>query len=134
MGRAIQPRENKMNRINIQIETDDGAVNFSGPLQATKNFTEFTLTGFGEKKIQIIKVVREFTGLGLKQSKDLVESLPHAFVANDLAFEGVGSEVTIARFHGALIEHGAEASSPESGGAASLVLDFLGLVTNLVKL
>lgn len=122
-----------MNRINIQIETDDGAVSFSGPLQAaTKNFTEFTLTSFGEKKIQIIKVVREWTGLGLKQSKDLVESLPHAFVANDL--QGIGSEVTIARFHETLIEHGAEASNPESGGAATaLVSDFLGLVTKLVN-
>lgn len=34
------------------------------------------LTGFGDKKIQVIKVVRELTGLGLKEAKDLVESVP----------------------------------------------------------
>ncbi len=40
--------------------------------------TEFdvVLTGFGEKKIQVIKVVRELTGLGLKEAKDLVEGVP----------------------------------------------------------
>ncbi len=42
--------------------------------------TEFSvlLTGSGEKKIQVIKVVRELTGLGLKESKDLVENAPKA--------------------------------------------------------
>jgi len=40
--------------------------------------TEFTvmLTAAGEKKIQVIKVVRELTGLGLKEAKDLVEGAP----------------------------------------------------------
>ncbi len=40
--------------------------------------TEFdaVLTGFGDKKIQVIKVVRELTGLGLKEAKDLVEAVP----------------------------------------------------------
>ena len=39
---------------------------------------EFTvvLTGAGDKKIQVIKVVRELTGLGLKEAKDLVEGVP----------------------------------------------------------
>ena len=39
---------------------------------------EFTvvLTAGGEKKIQVIKVVRELTGLGLKEAKDLVDSAP----------------------------------------------------------
>jgi large subunit ribosomal protein L7/L12 len=39
---------------------------------------EFTvvLTGVGEKKIQVIKVVRELTSLGLKEAKDLVDSAP----------------------------------------------------------
>ncbi len=42
--------------------------------------TEFDviLTGFGDKKIQVIKVVRELTGLGLKEAKDLVEGVPKA--------------------------------------------------------
>ena len=34
------------------------------------------LTGAGEKKIQVIKVVRELTGLGLKEAKDLVDGAP----------------------------------------------------------
>ena len=41
--------------------------------------TEFDvmLTTIGEKKIQVIKVVRELTGLGLKEAKDLVEGTPN---------------------------------------------------------
>ncbi len=42
--------------------------------------TEFdvVLTGAGDKKIQVIKVVRAITGLGLKEAKDLVEAAPKA--------------------------------------------------------
>jgi large subunit ribosomal protein L7/L12 len=45
---------------------------------AAEDKTEFdvVLTGFGDKKIQVIKVVRELTGLGLKEAKDLVEGVP----------------------------------------------------------
>jgi large subunit ribosomal protein L7/L12 len=51
--------------------------------------TEFTvvLTDFGPKKINVIKVVRQLTNLGLKEAKDLVEAAP----ANIL--EAVGKEV-----------------------------------------
>jgi len=40
--------------------------------------TEFDviLEGFGDKKIQVIKVLRELTGLGLKEAKDLVDGVP----------------------------------------------------------
>ena len=40
--------------------------------------TEFTpvLVSFGEKKIEVIKVVRTITGLGLKEAKDLVDNVP----------------------------------------------------------
>jgi len=34
------------------------------------------LTGFGDQKIQVIKVVRALTGLGLKEAKDLVDGVP----------------------------------------------------------
>ena len=46
--------------------------------------TEFTivLTGFGESKINVIKVVREVTGLGLKDAKELVESAPKPIKEN----------------------------------------------------
>ncbi len=37
---------------------------------------DIELTSFGDKKIQVIKVVRALTGLGLKEAKDLVESAP----------------------------------------------------------
>jgi large subunit ribosomal protein L7/L12 len=45
---------------------------------AAEEKTEFDviLTGFGANKIQVIKVVREITGLGLKEAKDLVEGVP----------------------------------------------------------
>ena len=45
---------------------------------AVEEQTEFdaVLTGVGEKKIQVIKVVREITGLGLKEAKDLVDGAP----------------------------------------------------------
>ena len=57
------------------------AVPASGPGQAApvaEEKTEFdvVLTGAGEKKIQVIKVVRELTSLGLKEAKDLVEGVP----------------------------------------------------------
>jgi large subunit ribosomal protein L7/L12 len=45
---------------------------------AAEEKTEFdvVLMGAGEKKIQVIKVVRELTGLGLKEAKDLVDGAP----------------------------------------------------------
>ena len=45
---------------------------------AAEEQTEFdvVLNNFGDKKIQVIKVVREITGLGLKEAKDLVEGVP----------------------------------------------------------
>ena len=48
------------------------------PAAAVEEKTEFdvVLTGFGSNKIQVIKVVREVTGLGLKEAKDLVEGVP----------------------------------------------------------
>ena len=47
---------------------------------AAEEQTEFNaiLTGFGAEKIQVIKVVRAITGLGLKEAKDLVEGVPKA--------------------------------------------------------
>lgn len=52
----------------------------AGPVAEVEEQTEFTvmLTGVGDKKIQVIKVVRAITGLGLKEAKDLVESAPCA--------------------------------------------------------
>ena len=45
---------------------------------AVEEQSEFSvvLTGFGDKKVAVIKAVRGITGLGLKEAKDLVESAP----------------------------------------------------------
>ena len=51
-----------------------------GAAAAVEEKTEFdvVLTGAGDKKIQVIKVAREITGLGLKEAKDLVDGTPKA--------------------------------------------------------
>ena len=50
----------------------------AAPAAAAEEQTEFTVTlkEAGAKKIQVIKVVREITGLGLKEAKDLVDGAP----------------------------------------------------------
>ncbi|PWI20682.1 50S ribosomal protein L7/L12 [Streptomyces sp. Act143] len=50
----------------------------AGGAEAVEEKDEFDviLTGAGEKKIQVIKVVRELTSLGLKEAKDLVDGTP----------------------------------------------------------
>lgn len=54
-----------------------GAVAGSGAAAAeVKEDFDVILTGAGANKIQVIKVVRELTGLGLKEAKDLVEGAP----------------------------------------------------------
>jgi len=66
------------------IEAAGGAVMMAGPAgpaaaaPVVEEKTEFDviLTGFGENKIGVIKVVRGCSGLGLKEAKDLVEGVP----------------------------------------------------------
>ena len=56
-----------------------GVVVAAGPAAAAEEEkTEFDveLTSFGDQKIKVIKVVREITGLGLKEAKEFVESAP----------------------------------------------------------
>ncbi len=50
----------------------------AGAAEAVEEKTEFdvVLSAIGDKKIQVIKAVREITGLGLKDAKDLVEAAP----------------------------------------------------------
>lgn len=47
-----------------------------GAVVEEKTSFDVILTAAGEKKIQVIKVVRELTGLGLKEAKDLVDGAP----------------------------------------------------------
>lgn len=79
----------------------DGA---GAPVEEEKDEFDVVLEADGGKKIQVIKVVRELTGLGLKEAKDLVESAPKAILekANketaDKAkakLEGEGAKVTL---------------------------------------
>jgi large subunit ribosomal protein L7/L12 len=59
---------------------------------AAEEQTEFTVTlkEAGAKKIQVIKVVRELTGLGLKEAKDLVDGAPQAVKAGVSKDEAAG--------------------------------------------
>jgi large subunit ribosomal protein L7/L12 len=52
------------------------AVGGAGPAAEAKTEFDVVLAAAGEKKIEVIKVVREITGLGLKEAKDLVEGAP----------------------------------------------------------
>jgi large subunit ribosomal protein L7/L12 len=67
------------------IEPAGGGVMMAGPVgpgdsgaeaAPVKDEFDVILTGFGDKKINVIKVVRNITGLGLKEAKDLVEGVP----------------------------------------------------------
>ncbi|MFF2199058.1 50S ribosomal protein L7/L12 [Streptomyces sp. NPDC058145] len=76
------------------------------PVEAEEEKDEFDviLTGAGDKKIQVIKVVRELTSLGLKEAKDLVDGAPKPVlekVAKDAAekaaesLKGAGASVEV---------------------------------------
>ena len=78
----------------------------AGPAAAKEEKTSFdvTLEAAGEKKIEVIKVVRAITGLGLKEAKDLVDGAPKqikAGIAKDEAdslktqLEAVGAKVKV---------------------------------------
>jgi large subunit ribosomal protein L7/L12 len=78
----------------------------AGAAAAAEEQTEFAvhLTGTGDKKINVIKVVREVTSLGLKEAKDLVDGAPKVVkegISKDEAaaikkkFEEVGATVEI---------------------------------------
>jgi large subunit ribosomal protein L7/L12 len=55
-----------------------GTAAAAAPAAAAEEQTEFTvvLAAFGENKVNVIKAVRELTGLGLKEAKDLVDGAP----------------------------------------------------------
>jgi large subunit ribosomal protein L7/L12 len=78
----------------------------AAPAAAVEEQTEFTVVikEAGSQKIQVIKVVREITGLGLKEAKDLVDGAPKSVkenVSKDEAatlkakLEGVGAVVEV---------------------------------------
>jgi len=62
----------------VAIAAAPGAAAAGGAAPAAEAQTEFTvtMTEFGANKVGVIKVIREITGLGLKEAKDLVEGAP----------------------------------------------------------
>ena len=62
----------------VAVAAPGGAPAGGGDGAAAEEQTAFdvVLTGAGDKKIQVIKVVRAITGLGLKEAKDLVDGAP----------------------------------------------------------
>ena len=54
------------------------AAGAAAPAAEEKTEFDVILTGFGDKKLNVIKVIREVTGLGLKEAKDMVEGCPKA--------------------------------------------------------
>lgn len=62
----------------VAVAAVGGAAAAAAP--AAEEQTEFTvtMTSFGANKVGVIKVIREITGLGLKEAKDLVEGVPSA--------------------------------------------------------
>jgi large subunit ribosomal protein L7/L12 len=53
-----------------------GAAAAAAPAVEEKTEFNVTMTSFGANKVGVIKVIREITGLGLKEAKDLVEGVP----------------------------------------------------------
>ena len=64
----------------VAVAAAPGAGGGDGAADAEEEKTSFdvVLTAAGDKKIQVIKVVRALTGLGLKEAKDLVDGAPNA--------------------------------------------------------
>jgi large subunit ribosomal protein L7/L12 len=62
----------------VAVAAMPGAGAAAAPEVEEKTSFDVILTGAGDKKIQVIKVVRELTSLGLKEAKDLVDGAPKA--------------------------------------------------------
>jgi large subunit ribosomal protein L7/L12 len=60
----------------VAVAAAPGADGGGGAAVEEKTAFDVVLTGAGQQKIQVIKVVRAITGLGLKEAKDLVDSAP----------------------------------------------------------
>ena len=60
----------------VAVAAPGAAAGAAAPAEEEKTSFDVVLTGAGGQKIQVIKVVRAVTGLGLKEAKDLVDSAP----------------------------------------------------------
>ena len=77
LAELIEAFKTKFN-VTISAVAAGGAAGAGAAAAVVEEQTEFdvVLKEFGAKKIQVIKVVRELTGLGLKEAKDLVDGAP----------------------------------------------------------
>lgn len=60
----------------MMMAAGGGAAAAAAPAAEEKTEFTVTMTSFGANKVGVIKVIREITGLGLKEAKDLVEGVP----------------------------------------------------------
>jgi ribosomal protein L7/L12 len=116
-----------MANLELRMDTQFGEVKVSVPF--VRGEQAVTLTDHGMKKIGTIKVVRMYTGLPLKEAKDLVEDLPKTFTSSDNS----GVKSGIEPFHAELLGIGAIAeitdtasTSPEGILISKIVEAFLG--------
>jgi large subunit ribosomal protein L7/L12 len=88
----------------VAVAAAGGAGGAAAEAEEEKDEFDVILTGAGDKKIQVIKVVRELTSLGLKEAKDLVDGAPKPVlekVAKDAAekaaesLKGAGASVEV---------------------------------------
>ncbi len=79
INQLVKDMEEKFG-ISAAVAAPVAAAGPGGAAEAEEEQTEFdvVLTSYGAKKINVIKVVRQVTTLGLKEAKDLVESAPKA--------------------------------------------------------
>src|SRR5512135_1449799 len=60
----------------VAVAAAGGGAAAAAPVVEEKTEFTVTMTSFGANKVGVIKVIREITGLGLKEAKDLVEGVP----------------------------------------------------------
>ncbi len=79
----------------VAVAAAGGGAAAAAPAEEEKDEFDVVLTDAGAQKIQVIKVVRELTSLGLKEAKDLVDSAPKAVLekANKEAAEAARAKL-----------------------------------------
>lgn len=76
---TLGPEVLKADRLSIELDVND-LLRAKLPALAEGRPDGITFVSFGERKIQHIKLVRAFTGIGLKEAKELVEQSPNGFI------------------------------------------------------
>ncbi len=112
--------------LTIRLRTND--VDFTAKLQFNDIALggRFTLLSHGDKKISVIKEIRAFTGLGLKEAKDASEETPRVFTDKDLtdarevgSLQAFADALTAA---GGLLDHSEKVETPATARIASEIL------------